>query len=693
MEYSSEDTDSSTDFESDKNFIKKRAAATKKILFENTDKQSTSKVTIQSGLAENKLHETEDTSIKIIGETSELASNVTIKTIHVTAEGKDNFTIEMKEQKKRKIFEIKPKIARKRCRDPQGSKRKKSAVCRERGEEYISQKTGKIMPKKEINRNIILCKEKCRLKCGSKLSIEARESILRKFYKLDNNSKNCLLFKSIEIKSVARHRTHITRPKQHSFRFSVTFDKQKIYVCKEAFFSIYQVGKKKIENIQKQLKTGQPAPSPCKQGQHKVRPHKIADDVIANVLQHISGYPAESSHYSRNKNDLKKYLSPLLNVTKMHQMYIDECKDKKLEDKFLIKLSMYRHLFETNFNLSFGYPKSDTCSVCDAGGYTAEHKENYTRAFEMQKADRQKPLENKTICYISMDLQQTMPLPKLSTSKAFYLRQMWFYNFGIHCITYTGEKSYFFTWTEDVANRGSNEIASCLFRFCKLLKEDFPEINHLIVWSDSCAGQNKNFVIIGLYEYLVINGFFQTIDHKFPEVGHSYLDSDRDFGRIEKVMRKHQSIFIPDQYRDIIKSASTKNSICVNMENFFYNFEELPGKLYLFRKQANTLNQKINLRDNVKWIRVSDFGYYFYKPCLLEYTPFLEVDLKKKYAENFDRTGCVPTRQTRKTGGLTTEKLQNLKEQVKFIPEEYRWFYEGIIQDNMENPKKKRKTC
>lgn len=72
-----------------------------------------------------------------------------------------------------------------------------------------------------------------------------------------------------------------------------------------------------------------------------------------------------------------------------------------------------------------------------------------------------------------------------------------------------------------------------------------------------------------------------------------YLDIDGSeihqkhthMGRIEKVLRKHQNIFIPDQYRDIIKSASTKDSSCLNMDHFFHNFEELPAKHNLFKTQ------------------------------------------------------------------------------------------------------------
>jgi len=54
---------------------------------------------------------------------------------------------------------------------------------------------------------------------------------------------------------------------------------------------------------------------------------------------------------------------------------------------------------------------------------------------------------------------------------------------------------------------------------------------------------------------MIMKSYFHTIDHKFPEVGHSYLDSDRDFGRIEKRLRKHQNIYTPEQNRNYYKRS------------------------------------------------------------------------------------------------------------------------------------------
>lgn len=57
---------------------------------------------------------------------------------------------------------------------------------------------------------------------------------------------------------------------------------------------------------------------------------------------------------------------------------------------------------------------------------------------------------------------------------------------------------------------------------------------HEIFWTDSFSGQNKNFQLICIYQYLILKGILKLIDHKYAEAGDTYLESDRDFGRIEK---------------------------------------------------------------------------------------------------------------------------------------------------------------
>ncbi|VVC93849.1 unnamed protein product [Leptidea sinapis] len=61
-------------------------------------------------------------------------------------------------------------------------------------------------------------------------------------------------------------------------------------------------------------KDGLSAPKADWRGRHQNRPHKMDDDVTQRIKAHISSFSAEQSHYSRNKNMYKLYLSPLLNI-------------------------------------------------------------------------------------------------------------------------------------------------------------------------------------------------------------------------------------------------------------------------------------------------------------------------------------------------------------------------------------------
>lgn len=601
------------------------------------------------------------------------------------------FFLEKREVVKKKVFEEKEKTSRKRQRAPQTWKRNLAAKARERGESYVSQKTGKMMPPKEIKQGT-LCKETCRLKCSDKFSLEDRGHILRRYYSLDVNAKNALLFKSIKILPVERHRANAKKMKQNTFQYSITYNKKVEIVCKDALCSLYQFSRKKIEAIQKKLKGGQCAPSPDQRGCHSNRPHKLNEDVVNCITSHIQKFPSEASHYSRNHNPNRRYLSPVLNISTMHKLYLQECDEEQRPEYFKCSYKSYSNIFATRFNLNFGHPKSDTCSTCDSGQGTEEHREKYKLAFEKQKADRKFASENAHVCYVTMDLQQTMPLPKLTTSKAFYLRQMWFYNFGIHTVTTTGHQAYFFNWTEDWASRGSVEIGSCLLRFVQLLKDMHGDrIKHLVIWSDSCSGQNKNFNIISLYQLFILNGWFEIIDHKFPEVGHSYLDSDRDFGRIEQKLRREENIYVPDQYRQIIQQASPKNTVLTDMKSYFYDIDKLGPSLHLTNKKKNTTDQKVNFRDSIKWFRITECGSYLYKESLSEDEPFMKVNILKAGSKLASEVEME--RLEEKRGNLSEAKIQNLQEQMKFVKREYHWFYEEILPKKQEEGKnKKRRT-
>lgn len=190
-------------------------------------------------------------------------------------------------------------------------------------------------------------------------------------------------------------------------------------------------------------------------------------------------------------------------------------------------------------------PRSDTCQVCDSFSIQAAaendpgkraqlqsdwdlHKTKAQHAYHQLAEDT---MYAQDTVLLSFDLQQTLPTPHLTTNIVFYKRQLWTYNFGIHNGG-TGERSAYM-WHEGTAARGSTEIGLCLLQHVRSMS---TSASHLILYGNSCRGQNRNVHLLCLYLHIVGNPNlpFDMTDHKFMVPGHSFLPNDRDFGIIEQ---------------------------------------------------------------------------------------------------------------------------------------------------------------
>ena len=170
---------------------------------------------------------------------------------------------------------------------------------------------------------------------------------------------------------------------------------------------------------------------------------------------------------------------------------------------------------------------------------------------------------------ITIDLQQSLPTPKLATNVVFYKRQMWTYNLGVH--DYSNGRGFMFMWPESVASRGSHEVCSCVFKY---LGMNSTGASHLIAYSDACGGQNRNINVACMWIHIVASSNFSynVVDHKFMVSGHSYLPNDRDFGSIEKASRRTQHVYVPDDWCTLVEKSRRNNPFHVTkmkIEDFF----------------------------------------------------------------------------------------------------------------------------
>ena len=234
----------------------------------------------------------------------------------------------------------------------------------------------------------------------------------------------------------------------------------------------------------------------------------------------------------------------------MVQLALQNTSEECMKDgKEKAKEWLFRHVFNEEYNLSFKLPDNDTCDKCDEleckiKNCSQEHKEIFSkekeehlfeanRRYKLKAEDKENCGENEKV--IMVDLQKCLPTPYLSNSESFYLRKLWTLNYIVYD---SGTKSAFCMM---YGGRGGNEMASCFLKWAECALPITTE--KLTVWSDNCAGQNKNHSMILMYLSL-LHHFenLQEISHKYLLCGHSHMEVDTIHSMIERKKKRLQTM-------------------------------------------------------------------------------------------------------------------------------------------------------
>ena len=449
------------------------------------------------------------------------------------------------------------------CCPPTKNRRILVKNSRKRGLPYTTEKTGVDKPAKQVKSrcgNSASCAKK-KFQCHS-FDEGRREDILIAYYSLaDLQTQRTWLNNHLATDAPHRVRSNLPRKSRTIQYFLPDVNGNRIPVCRVMFLHTLDVSEKQVRTVIGKTDINGIVKPEGRGG--RVTSIAMRDSrVNEKVAEHIMKFPRMESHYCR-KSSSSEYLSPDLTAAKMHAMYNKENEDDK------VSLSFYYQKLRS-LKLKFHIPKKDACNVCET--YHKNPDEKLAETYHRHTAEKVKVRDIKSTLKVStdpsevvasFDLEQVIYLPKSNRCEIFYKRRLSCYNFTIFDVR--SKECHCFLWHEGIAGRGSNEIASCVYKY--LNRMDQQGRKHVHLFSDGCSGQNKNSVVPSMMLHFVnCSNSIENIILRFFEPHHGQNEGDSVHSCVERALRRTGDLMVPSQLTTLVE-------LCRKNPNYVYQVQ------------------------------------------------------------------------------------------------------------------------
>lgn len=583
------------------------------------------------------------------------------------------------------VQKIEKKLTRKRTRNPERWACNIRKEKFDRGLEYISSRK-KLRPARNIKTQKD-CFEKCVYKCAKNISDEERKQLFSDYYKLNSSEKRMYILSTTEMSIPQRRRkgkNAENSKKSKTFKFFFILSNKKIQVCKLFYCGTLGISQKPIYTVYKHS-TETNTLRKSIQGKHR---KKVTSDEAANLVrEHIKMFPVVESHYCRA--DIKRqYIEGDLSIRKMYDMYEDFIREKGLTP---VKINVYRKIFCTEFNYSFNKPSKDLCDLCaEIDRLNKENTLNEVKKNEYEKhlqekilmrQEKKKDVENgkAVLCF---DLENVLTCPKGDVKNFFYKSKLNVYNMTAHLSI--NRTVYCAIWSEAMHGRAGNDIASAIYRILKRVLEDYPLLEELILWSDSCVPQNRNSLLsFAIAHILKTSSHLKKIQMKFSVPGHSCIQEvDSVHSAIERSLRKSEYFSPLSLLRVLLKVNTRKPYIILQMkEQDFLDFSWYSSKL---NYSAVPFSKVVSLQFTKSFHEIgfrTSFNDHEYKIISLR-----QRTVRKHVTAETEEIPTLIKKNDTKIN-LAQNKVEALKSMYRWMPEVDKNFYVHIFSRMSEDKK------
>ena len=123
-----------------------------------------------------------------------------------------------------------------------------------------------------------------------------------------------------------------------------------VRVCKKVSLKIHDVSNGRLDRALRAHQNAGGSPHCDQRGRHEPG-NKTKKETVDMIKAHINSFPQYKSHYSRNNNPNREFLTPFLTIHMMYGLYKEKCEQDNTRPA---SEWIYHIVSNEHFNLSFG---------------------------------------------------------------------------------------------------------------------------------------------------------------------------------------------------------------------------------------------------------------------------------------------------------------------------------------------------
>ncbi|KAH9641530.1 hypothetical protein HF086_011422 [Spodoptera exigua] len=242
-------------------------------------------------------------------------------------------------------------------------------------------------------------------------------------------NQDALILKCCSVNKTNRKRPtkNVRKGRDFTIKYTIyTKNKKIIPVCQKVFLNTLGITKYRVQYVMRNFFANGILPNEKRGGDHKYKKYSTQRQAVYSFIKSLK---CVGAHYCRGTTTQRKYLPSELNIKKLYKMFIEKNPNSP------VKQSYFRAIFNEDFNLGFGSPRTDVCSRCIEFQEKIKAEKDVSKKNQLIIEQRVHKLKSQAffkllrekkdqMATFSFDCQKNLVLPKVPDQSCYYSRQL-----------------------------------------------------------------------------------------------------------------------------------------------------------------------------------------------------------------------------------------------------------------------------